>query len=85
MLSLITAGKAGMAEDKEAGGVCIQVACQRENQGQGQSIGKGVHGSKADAWFHRGEHVRKQDQKKGKMQLSLKCIKNKKHLWMTAT
>lgn len=64
MLSLITAGKAGMAEDKEAGRVCTQVACQRKHQGQGQSIGKGVHGSKADAWFHRGGHARKQDQKK---------------------
>lgn len=46
MLSLITAGKAGMAEDKEAGRVCTQVACQRKHQGQGQSIGKGVHGIK---------------------------------------
>lgn len=53
MLSLITAGKAGMAEDKEAGRVCTQVACQRKHQGQGQSGWKGVHGSKADAWFHR--------------------------------
>lgn len=32
--------KAGMAEDKEAGRVCTQVACQRKHQGQGQSIGK---------------------------------------------
>lgn len=64
MLSLITAGKAGMAKDKEAGGVCTQVACQRKKQGQGQSIRKGVHGSKADAWFHRGGYTRKQDQKK---------------------
>ena len=51
-----------MAEDREAAGVCAQVACQRRNQGQGQSTGKGFHGGKA--WVCRVGHARKQDIKR---------------------